>query len=413
MENEAYPNIVFLTSDRYYSPTEYLIVQECWNGLCLEKTSFNSWKVLSISHFLIPTFPCDLSQLNWDPQKFLLLEKIDGIFVNMFYHENQWKISTISSWDSLSQPLEFTSKSNYHVYLKPYGSLLPEEKEISLTNLFWKLWKELNYQFPTEINLCFQFQFVSKHFPCITQYPQDTIILHGVKDRVLLEEIDFLEVANKYNWKAPTILQCYSNFDSKALLSFSTSPNFRLDLVQEPSPIQEIWEQIKQLDPVKCEGFIIYDTQSKFRLSIPSPQFLILQKLEKENTTFWNADHRTNERLMIDLIRTNPHKEFLQYFPRWKPLYESIQSTIHSMAQRFISTYHEIEHLSTQAFGKEARRYSFYGILYELREMLQGKKKEMKIEEAVQLLLRDALLKRVIQLIEEFQKETKFLLSKK
>lgn len=330
--------------------------------------------------------------------------------MTLFYFQNKWQISTQESWNSQSQPLEFTSKSNYRYYLKPFGSINKNENIPSFETIFWDLWNALQYKFPKEKNYCFSFQMISHHFPSISRYSKENLLLHGVKNKETLEDMDFLEIANTYHWNVISLIQTYSNLNRASILSTNIMGNgtTNRNCTNEISPIDEIWNLAKELDPIQCEGFIIYDRVSKFRLFIPSHQFLLLQKLEKENTAFWSADSRTNDRLMTDLIRMNSHTQFLQFFPQWAQLYQKIKLKYDALTKKILEVYKELQSFPTQSFGKEAKKFSFYGVLFELREvLLDPKNKEMRLETAIQLVFREALLKRLIQLIEENQKKAR------
>ncbi len=121
-----------------------------------------------------------------------------------------------------------------------------------------------------------------------------------------------------------------------------------------------------ELNPFECEGFVAMDS-SYHRISIKSPQHAALLSLREGNTPFWSADIKTNEKLMLDVVRTNDHELWME--DKWKNYYQQLKKR-HDQFIEFVDKVNR--HLQSiqdpKLVAKEAKKYPFYGVLFEQRE---------------------------------------------
>ena len=80
----------------------------------------------------------DPSNFNWSD--FRVYEKLDGSICTLYYYGNEWHIASSSTPNSSGTLSGQTTQSQ----------------------LFWQIWKELNYKLPSDTNLCYTFELMSK-----------------------------------------------------------------------------------------------------------------------------------------------------------------------------------------------------------------------------------------------------------
>lgn len=276
--------LVHLISDLNESPMSSKIVREC-NGLILNLKNnsvvcFPTLKFLNYNEHYA-------ENIDWKSSKALLNN--GGIFVTMYWFQNQWNVSTQQS---------------------PTASELCT-LNCSTSDTFWKLFKENHFILPSknDIDKCFVFSLTCKgQLNEIIQHNNDSLELFAVRDLVSLHELDPEPFSQKYNWKYPSFIH-FSNVEEAKLYSLS-------------------------LNPVKFKGYIIQD-KNFHRISVNSSQYISLSSLIHHNTK------NKNEQMMLDVVRCN-NSEFLEYYPFLKNLYDRIKNKYDCMCntlQKFFDQY--------------------------------------------------------------------------
>jgi hypothetical protein len=100
--------------------------------------------------------------------------------------------------------------------------------------LFWKTFKDLNYNLPKEKDFCFIFELFTPENSIVVQTKESKLYLHGCRNLKNFKE-EFPEIfAEKYNWQ-----------------------------VVEPLPLkslEEVLEAAKKLNPIEHEGYVVCDS---------------------------------------------------------------------------------------------------------------------------------------------------------
>lgn len=109
----------------------------------------------------------------------------DGIRIHMYYFNERWEISSKYETDSPS----------YLVSYQKYG--VNGNSIFTLENLFWKIWKNLNYKFPEEKNVCFTFYFQTGKHRHVIDIREDIIILVDCYEIPSLKQLQFYHFAKK------------------------------------------------------------------------------------------------------------------------------------------------------------------------------------------------------------------------
>lgn len=109
---------------------------------------------------------------------------------------------------------------------------------------------------------------------------------------------------------------------------------------------------------------------------------------------------------MMDLIRSNDHVTFLEYFTQLQPLYESVKKDFDNFCDEFQKVYTSIrfdindpnldQKLLARNYAATAKKYNYYQLLFELRKM------NFSVV-SVKDYLRTIRLKKIIDLLREIK----------
>ncbi|KAL9656915.1 hypothetical protein ABK040_007007 [Willaertia magna] len=286
-------------------------VRECWNGMIVQ-INFNQCqnfkegqdiKLIALPYEYIFQYDenCaeDLLQTNNNNEikKLMITKKYLGISILMFYFKGKWRITTNDQEND-------------------WNILLSRGNE---NNLFWNLFKKLNYKLPNDIDKCFMF----------TMTNNQKIILHGVRNMNTLKEEEINYYALKYNWEKAEILEIIDRnpFILEALKekkknknnnNCNTSSTSNNEFRKRPNslsvniPLRELFEKyidiandFTKTDPNLFNGFIIRNEEFK-RVKIESSIFNQISKLElfiDSETQEESVESEYNEMIVIEMFR--------------------------------------------------------------------------------------------------------------
>jgi len=243
------------------------------------------------------------------------------------------------------------------VHARP--QMLNKEHIPSLKDVFWKIWKDSDYQLPTDVSKCYIFELLTPLETNVVEHSQSELILLGVRSVINLAEEPPHEAAKLYNWK------CVNGFPTNSM--------------------DEVEEQCRGLDATKKAGFVLCDAHFKrlmvryykslcpsvllflfHQLQMRSPQFQSLEKLNPLN------DPGQNLKLMLDIIRTNPHQTWiaLPRYAHWVMLYNHVHSLWEEAVAAIEKVYEPIkanwDPNARGVFAAKANKASFKSILFGL-----------------------------------------------
>jgi len=210
---------------------------------------------------------------------------------------------------------------------------------LKFSEIFWKIWSEVGFEFPPENwNRCYLFEVLHPLTVNVVPYQKEkgTLILHGCRDLTTLKEIPPEEVAAQCGWLC---------------IQSQVFPNMETLITHTLSQ-----------DPTHTPGLILCDPTFR-RTNVLSPQYTALRDLHP-----WNDKNR-NFRLMLDLVRTNRNYSFIhEYFPEWKFLFLEVLMEFEEFCGVVQKVYDLIWNVDGAMYAREANKYAFYGILFQIRK---------------------------------------------
>lgn len=296
------------------------ITNEC-RALILDKS--NNFKVVCKSFTRFNDYS-PKTNTNFDLSNFKRSEKIDGSLINMWWYDNQWNVSTKSEI------------KNDNV-LKDIG--------LSINDFFWKTWKELKYDLPTDTSktYIFEFKYPSQH-QFITHCNKPMIKLIGASDLTTFADID-----------TDTITDC--NWDK---------------IKQETVLFDDLLKEVSEIDPIECEGFVIRDINGN-RLKVKSPQFDAIALLQTPYETApllkLKQMEENNQRRIWDIVRWNGHKNFLTKYPHCLDIYNKSLKQYKKKLNDIESVWEKVKDLSNREIGqylKEKKCENINGLIFAL-----------------------------------------------
>lgn len=327
--HRKYPHIICLKYSQIESPMGEKIVQQC-RGIILD--SSQNWQIISYPYDKFFNYgEIHATPINWNSAK--VYEKLDGSLMVLYFYDREWRVQSSGTPDAAGE-------------VNGFG--------FSFADLFWKVWQELGYQYPLEIDHCFIFELITPYNRIVVQPKENQLVLHGVRNIQTLEESEPSLWANQYGWQLV--------------------PSYPLTSWTEVIKAAEI------LDPLTSEGYIVCDAEFH-RIKVKSPQYVAISHLREGFSS----------RRMIEIVLTNEGEEFLSYFPEWRELYERTKARYLSLVQEIEEIYQQHQHIELQKdFAAAIKDLPYSGILFSLRSKkvatIREALRNMTIQKAEELL---------------------------
>lgn len=335
----TYPNLVLLKYDQIDSPMGEKIVQEC-RGLILDET--NNWIPVCFPYSkFFNVEEGHAAQIDWNSAK--VLEKLDGSIISLYFYNGKWHVSTSGTPDANA----------------------PVNKEnLLFVDLFWSVWKELEYSMPINSNVCYMFELMTKENRIVVPHAKNRLVLHGARDMQTLKELKPQFIAANHGW------ECVKAFPLRTL--------------------EDVLVASKLLNPMECEGYVVCDTNFN-RVKIKSPQYVALHHIKSN----------LSNRRMLEIILANEGAEFLSYFPELRPLYDGIKSKYDTLHAEIEATYNKFAHIENQKeFALQVKDLPYSFVCFSLRS---------KKDSTIRSILQDCSIQRIEKLFnitnEPFVKE--------
>ena len=318
IEYSIYDNLVILNYHQCDSPKLDPIVMEC-RGVVLEK---DTWNLVSIGfkRFFNYGEAKELQKdFNWNLA--YAVAKIDGSYINVFYYNNRWYMTTRKS-------IEGQGNVNFC--------------DITFRQLFFNIIDENYPLFFEKINFnhIYIFKLTSPENKVVKRYTESSLHLLAIRDRENdFKELHYEEVKRKANFigvKYPIQYQ-FKNI------------NHLLQLASE----------LKDLD----EGFVVvdYSADPEFfpRIKIKNPKYVAIAHLKESGSK--------SIRALITLIWRNEYSEFLTYFPEFTPLITSIVNKYETFVKYLnndIELHKELLHLDRKEYAQHAKNSICSSIMF-------------------------------------------------
>jgi RNA ligase len=264
-----------------------------------------------------------LQKLELNNEKYIIEEKLDGSYIQMFYHKDKWLVNTRGSWDN-EQISKFSEIFKKHTYFEL------NSKEMCDSNIFYK---DYNYIF--EII-----------------YPANRIVVDYKQE----EKLVLLTAINKYNSAELQELNDLSLMFPRPL-NFSNKYNSFSDLEKD----------IKRFDYVNLEGYIIKflseeeDNGNNFRVKIKYSEYCKLHKSISNLSNVYVYDF-WKENKLNDLIGNMPDETY-SFINKWISIltdnYEKINSEFDICKYKVCKFLSNITSLNEKEKRKEFAKWVF------------------------------------------------------
>lgn len=277
IEYNEYGSLIILNYSQIDSPKNHPIVLEC-RGLILEKESFNviCYPLKRFFNYLEVTEVTE----NFDFNKAVGLQKLDGTLISLFNYKDKWLMSTRGVIENTSNVgmADITFKELFQRAANQYPA-------------FWaNLDKKLTY--------CFELTALENRV--VTIYHERKLHLILARELETLKELslkDLESLAKKLGVEFPNKVT-FNNGDEL------------LDLARKLATLEEGFVAVI---------FESYDEDgiSFKRVKIKNPAYVAIHHLKDRSGR--------SMRSFISLIRSNNMDEFLGYFPEFTPLVETVK----------------------------------------------------------------------------------------
>lgn len=304
--HKDFNNLVLLKYDQLNSPNAHPVVVEC-RGIILDEA--NDWAVVSYPYNRFFNYgEGHAADIDWSSAR--VYEKLDGSLMTLYYYAGEWRVASSGRPDACGEVMGTTT---------------------TFSELFWKVWNQLDYQLPTDTDCCYMFEMMTPHNRVVVRHPMSRIVLHGGRCLSDFRELNPVVEARRYGWECVQIHQLQSWDD--------------------------IMAAAKELDPMESEGYVVCDANYN-RVKVKSPQYVAVAHMKDGFTT----------RRMLEIVRTNENSEFLSYYSEYESLYWKIKVKYEHLVGKIEGFYEAIKHVDDRKqFALSATTQKYSGTLFSLK----------------------------------------------
>lgn len=135
--HKDYNNLVLLKYS-IDTPMGEEISQDC-RGIILDEN--DNWKIVCFPYRKFFNYgEGHATQIDVNTMK--VYEKLDGSLMTLYWYDNKWHVASSGTPDAS-------------------GNI--NESDKTFADLFWKVWSQLNYIFPTNRDMCYMFELMTGH----------------------------------------------------------------------------------------------------------------------------------------------------------------------------------------------------------------------------------------------------------
>lgn len=280
--HSEYPHLKLFKYDQIKSPFKEKIAQEA-RGVILDEN--DNWNIVAYPYDKFFNLGESLAA-SVDLESLQVATKEDGSLMTLYYYDSQWHIS---------------SSGSPHAGGSTNGLLTFKE-------LFWKVWNDLEYQLPSETDMCFMFELCTAENRVVVDHFESRIVLHGARHLKTLEEYHPQPLAEKYKWEGVK----YHNLKD----------------------FQEIVVFAEEFSPTANEGFIAMDKDFN-RVKIKSRKYVEFHHMK--------TGQRHDDISILKIIQMNESEEYLAYFPRYKDKHDELLERYKSAIKRVEDLYENVD----------------------------------------------------------------------
>lgn len=332
--HKLYPNLILF---KYSDSSKHLdspYVKEA-RGLILDEN--DSWKIISYPYDKFFNLgEKNSAQINLTESR--IYDKLDGRLMILYYYKSEWIVSSSGMPDS---------------------SGLLANTNMTLGDKFWQVFNVLNYQLPSDTNLCYIFELILHSHPILIVYEKDDLILHGARNLTSYIEYDPIIIAELNGYKCVNIIQFDTDTTTDALK-----------------------QSVNQLDYKKYEGYIVCDKNFN-RIKLKSKSYVEHQDMVNRITKSLNKNIIDVKSFIKFIVNVNDKNEVIVYFPEFVSVFERVEQCIDDVQNEIIDIYNKLKHYKDDRdFAIESKKYWCHTILQKIRKI---NKKQCELEINVDL----------------------------
>jgi len=275
--SKEYSNLIMLKYDQIEANWEIPWIHEC-RGIILDEA--DNFRVVCYTY---PKFfnvgekwaaPVDTTQAK-------VMEKLDGILIQLYYYRGQWRIATSGTPDAMT----------------PVGNHPFSFRDLFFQHVTQEQLKQL------DTNCCYALELMSPYNRIVIPYQEVSVALHGVRDLTSLQEKDPAEYSHVF--KLPKF------FDSAS--------------------VEELKNIANTSSGIELEGFVVYD--GKHRVKIKGDPYVYLH----------HCISSTSDKNLMNLVRSGESSEFLTYFPHLKDNFNKYSQQIDDLEKSTVALWSELK----------------------------------------------------------------------
>lgn len=303
------------------------IVVEC-RGIVLEK---DTWNVINMPfrRFFNYGEVSEEYENNFDFDRAMALEKLDGSMLSIFFYDGEWLMSTrkvIGGGNPVDERI---------TYLQLVENILGLKKD------------QWNKKFIKGYN--YVFELISPENRIVTPYNTRELVLLTARDWNEMSEVSYKEMISLAKQ-----------------MGFRTPKTYSFNNIEELKKIvcnfNELDEGVVVVDYTNCYNC---DLKSYKRIKVKNPSYLAIAKIK---------DSGEKSSSMIDLILDNDYDEFLSYFPEFKEEIFNLKNKIDNFKKSFNEKFDSMKELfllektseNRKNFALSIKDYPLKSILFDI-----------------------------------------------
>lgn len=342
--------LALFTYDQIDSPKTHPIVMEC-RGIVLEK---GTWNIVYIPFRRFFNYgECPNETMNFNFEKAVVLEKVDGSMCGVWCYKGTWHMSTRGTIDGTGQ-VGFTEMTFKQLFDATVAEFYPE---------FWKRIK-------LSPNVCYTFELVSPENRVVTLYEQRALYLLGARF-IGNEEMDCqdnAELVDLAKTMGANLLPQNKEIGRCALEILAKEFGVRIPKKFNANNLAELKAYFETMNSFD-EGFVCVDYTTTIdglhfpRVKCKNPKYLAIAHLKDSATSSMRG-------LMVLVIK-NDYEELIVNFPIYKQYVDKLKTAYDAYLVAVNATWDKIkvkEFASQKEFALEAIKTPFSSILFDLRK---------------------------------------------
>jgi hypothetical protein len=295
-----FPNLVQLKYDSITCDFNNALVRQC-RGLILDED--DQWRIIArpfdkfgnVGEAYVP-------EIHWPSAN--IFEKLDGSLMILYHYDGMWRVATSGMPDAAGD--------------------VNGIEGFSFAELFWKVWKNKNYQTPHDHhqNHTFMFELMTPFNRVVIKHPVGDLKLIGIRNRFNGEEMP---------------IHNHVLYDRVKVFT--------------PNTLSGLQESFSLIDPSQMEGYVVCDKMFN-RIKVKHPGYVALHRLK---------DGLVNQKNILEVVRTGETPELISVFPELEMAFTQIRALYEGLIMQLVADWNELEGIAElwriQGEEREIRKF--------------------------------------------------------